>query len=212
MFDRHINQLDEQLHCSFLLNNRKTSDTSQMLRLWYSRYLASACLRCRPLLISEQPAARLYQPLLRRTVNTDANVQRPNDFVPLRKQLKEEAKRAKTQSRNGRGKKQVAANDQWELTVGIEIHAQLNSEAKLFSSPYTVPRLYGWVNWRGIAGAPTSTVAEPNTNVALFDLAFPGSQPVCHWSYCLIIEDRTDASFPVRSFKPLLYFLHFALR
>ncbi|EEA27032.1 hypothetical protein TMatcc_004689 [Talaromyces marneffei ATCC 18224] len=129
-----------------------------MPRLWYSRYLAAARLRCRPLLIPEQPAVRLYQPL-RRTVNTDANVHRPNEFVPLRKQLKEEAKRAKSQSRNGRGKKQVAANDGWELTVGIEIHAQLNSEAKLFSK------------------APTSTVAEPNTNVALFDLAFPGSQP-----------------------------------
>lgn len=140
MFDRHNNQ---QLHCSFLLIDRKTSDTSQMPRLWYSRYLASARLRCRPLLIPEQPTARLYQPLLRRTVNTDADVQRPNEFVPLRKQLKEEAKRAKSQSRNGRGKKQVAVNDEWELTVGIEIHAQLNSEAKLFSSPYTVRRLYG---------------------------------------------------------------------
>jgi aspartyl-tRNA(Asn)/glutamyl-tRNA(Gln) amidotransferase subunit B len=67
-------------------------------------------------------------------------VQHPNDFVPLRKQLKEEAKKAKSHSRNGRGKKQVAANDEWELTVGIEIHAQLNSEAKLFSSSYMVRR------------------------------------------------------------------------
>lgn len=138
MFWRHNHQLGEQLQFSFLLIKRKTSDTSQMPRLWYSRYLTSARLRCRPLLILEQPAARLYQPLLRRTVNIDANVQRPNDFVPLRKQLKEEAKRAKSQSRNGRGKKQVAADDDWELTVGIEIHAQMNSEAKLFSSPYTV--------------------------------------------------------------------------
>lgn len=110
----------------------------QMPRLWYSRYLASARLRCRPLSLSEQPATRLYQPLLRRAVNTDANVQRPSEFVPLRKKLKEEAKRVKSQSRNGRGKKQLAANDEWELTVGIEIHAQLNSEAKLFSSSYPV--------------------------------------------------------------------------
>lgn len=28
-------------------------------------------------------------------------------------------------------------------------------------------------------GAPASTSNLPNTNVALFDLAFPGSQPVC---------------------------------
>lgn len=117
-----------------------------MPRLWYSRYLASARLRCRPLLLSEQPPTRLYQGLLCRTVNTDTNVHRPNDFVPLRKQLKEEARRAKSQSRNGRGKNKVVANDEWELTVGIEIHAQLNSEAKLFSSPYTARRLYGWVD------------------------------------------------------------------
>lgn len=114
-----------------------------MPRLWYSRYLAAARLRCRPLLLSEQPPTRLYEPLLCRTVNTGTAVHRPNDFVPLRKQLKEEARRAKSQSRDGRGRKQATANDEWELTVGIEIHAQLNSEAKLFSSLYTAPRLYG---------------------------------------------------------------------
>jgi aspartyl-tRNA(Asn)/glutamyl-tRNA(Gln) amidotransferase subunit B len=45
------------------------------------------------------------------------------------------------------------------LTVGIEIHAQLNTARKLFSSA-------------------TSTIDErPNTQVAFFDLAIPGSQP-----------------------------------
>ncbi|KAF2426214.1 hypothetical protein EJ08DRAFT_380439 [Tothia fuscella] len=47
----------------------------------------------------------------------------------------------------------------WELTVGIEIHAELNTARKLFSS------------------ALTSYNAEPNSNVAPFDLAYPGSQP-----------------------------------
>ncbi|MCJ1286150.1 hypothetical protein MMC26_005495, partial [Xylographa opegraphella] len=51
-------------------------------------------------------------------------------------------------------------HEEWELTVGIEIHAQLNAELKLFSS------------------ALTSTNDEPNANTALFDLAIPGSQPV----------------------------------
>ncbi|KAL8931977.1 MAG: hypothetical protein Q9216_007004 [Gyalolechia sp. 2 TL-2023] len=50
--------------------------------------------------------------------------------------------------------------DKWELTVGLEIHAQLKAEHKLFS------------------GAQTSTNDHPNTHVAPFDFALPGSQPV----------------------------------
>jgi aspartyl-tRNA(Asn)/glutamyl-tRNA(Gln) amidotransferase subunit B len=48
----------------------------------------------------------------------------------------------------------------WELTVGIEIHAQLNTERKLFSQ------------------AATSFNDRPNSHVALFDVAMPGSQPL----------------------------------
>jgi aspartyl-tRNA(Asn)/glutamyl-tRNA(Gln) amidotransferase subunit B len=80
--------------------------------------------------------------------------------VPLRKQLKDEAKRAKAA---GPRKKQNRLNqvvDGWELTVGIEIHAQLNTARKLFS------------------GAVTSFNDAPNSHVAFFDLATPGSQPV----------------------------------
>ncbi|KPI34960.1 Glutamyl-tRNA(Gln) amidotransferase subunit B, mitochondrial [Cyphellophora attinorum] len=47
----------------------------------------------------------------------------------------------------------------WELTVGIEIHAQLNTTRKLFSNALTDPS------------------PEPNSRVAEFDLALPGSQP-----------------------------------
>jgi aspartyl-tRNA(Asn)/glutamyl-tRNA(Gln) amidotransferase subunit B len=50
--------------------------------------------------------------------------------------------------------------EKWELTVGIEIHAQLNTARKLFSS------------------AASSINDVPNTHVALFDLAMPGSQPI----------------------------------
>lgn len=43
--------------------------------------------------------------------------------------------------------------------------------------------LTGWMNWvdqllMDLSGAPTSLSETPNVNVALFDLAFPGSQPV----------------------------------
>lgn len=50
--------------------------------------------------------------------------------------------------------------EDWELTVGIEIHAELNTARKLFSD------------------AATSNNEEPNSNVSLFDLAYPGSQPI----------------------------------
>ncbi|OAA73566.1 glutamyl-tRNA(Gln) amidotransferase, B subunit [Cordyceps fumosorosea ARSEF 2679] len=76
----------------------------------------------------------------------------------FRKKLKDEARLAKKQ-----GKKKPKSDNQtvdgWELTVGIEIHAQLNSPRKLFSP------------------AITSFNDDPNSHVALFDIAMPGSQP-----------------------------------
>jgi aspartyl-tRNA(Asn)/glutamyl-tRNA(Gln) amidotransferase subunit B len=79
--------------------------------------------------------------------------------VPFRKQLKDEAKKRKIEGAGLKSKKNNQKLDDWELTVGIEIHAQLNTERKLFS-------------------AATSTINDvPNTRVALFDLAMPGSQP-----------------------------------
>lgn len=82
--------------------------------------------------------------------------------MPLRKQLRDEAKQAKKQG--GGGKKKSKGDSQtvdgWELTVGIEIHAQLNTARKLFSP------------------AVTSFNDDPNSHVALFDLSMPGSQPL----------------------------------
>lgn len=79
--------------------------------------------------------------------------------VPFRKQLKDEAKKRKAEG-TGKSKKQNNQKlDDWELTVGIEIHAQLNTERKLFS------------------GASSTINDVPNTRVALFDVAMPGSQP-----------------------------------
>jgi aspartyl-tRNA(Asn)/glutamyl-tRNA(Gln) amidotransferase subunit B len=48
----------------------------------------------------------------------------------------------------------------WELVMGLEIHAQVASNAKLFS------------------GASTAYGAEPNTNVSMVDAAMPGMLPV----------------------------------
>src|SRR5712692_5090815 len=48
----------------------------------------------------------------------------------------------------------------WETVIGLEIHAQVVSKAKLFS------------------GAATDFGAEPNTQVSPVDAAFPGMLPV----------------------------------
>jgi aspartyl-tRNA(Asn)/glutamyl-tRNA(Gln) amidotransferase subunit B len=49
---------------------------------------------------------------------------------------------------------------EWEVVVGLEVHAQVVSNAKLFS------------------GAATTFGAEPNTQVSLVDSAMPGMLPV----------------------------------
>src|SRR5271170_6915566 len=57
--------------------------------------------------------------------------------VAYRKQLKDEAKKRKVAEGPrpaNQAKSSAEYNDKWELTVGIEIHAQLNTARKLFSS------------------------------------------------------------------------------
>jgi aspartyl-tRNA(Asn)/glutamyl-tRNA(Gln) amidotransferase subunit B len=49
---------------------------------------------------------------------------------------------------------------EWEVVIGLEVHAQVISRAKLFS------------------GAATAFGAEPNTQVSLVDAAMPGMLPV----------------------------------
>ncbi|MET0269193.1 MAG: Asp-tRNA(Asn)/Glu-tRNA(Gln) amidotransferase subunit GatB, partial [Sphingomonas sp.] len=52
------------------------------------------------------------------------------------------------------------ATGAWEVVIGLEVHAQITSAAKLFS------------------GASTKFGAEPNANVSLIDAAMPGMLPV----------------------------------
>jgi hypothetical protein len=53
--------------------------------------------------------------------------------IPFRKQFKEEIKQRKLANNESSRENHVAEDSEWELTVGIEIHAQLNSDRKLFS-------------------------------------------------------------------------------
>jgi aspartyl-tRNA(Asn)/glutamyl-tRNA(Gln) amidotransferase subunit B len=125
-------------------------------------YICQSCLR-RVRKLPLAPAT-LPNPSSPKALHTDSKTP-PSDDAPFRKLLKDAAKRKKKEGRAASGssressKPQNARVEKWELTVGIEIHAELNTARKLFSS------------------AATSVNAEPNSHVALFDTAFPGSQP-----------------------------------
>ncbi|MCP4327987.1 MAG: Asp-tRNA(Asn)/Glu-tRNA(Gln) amidotransferase subunit GatB [Alphaproteobacteria bacterium] len=60
----------------------------------------------------------------------------------------------------------------WEMVIGLEIHAQVVSQAKLFS------------------GAATDFGADPNTQVSLVDAAMPGMLPVIN-EHCVVQAVRT---------------------
>jgi len=66
----------------------------------------------------------------------------------------------------------TGAKHDWELVIGMEIHAQVASNAKLFS------------------GASTAFGSEPNANVAFVDAAMPGMLPVIN-EFCVEQAVRT---------------------
>ncbi len=69
-------------------------------------------------------------------------------------------------------KRIAGAKHDWELVIGMEVHAQVTSNAKLFS------------------GASTKFGAEPNANVAFVDAAMPGMLPVIN-RFCVEQAVRT---------------------
>ena len=66
----------------------------------------------------------------------------------------------------------AGATHDWELVIGMEVHAQVASKAKLFS------------------GASTEFGAEPNSHVSFVDAAMPGMLPVVN-EYCIEQAVRT---------------------
>jgi aspartyl-tRNA(Asn)/glutamyl-tRNA(Gln) amidotransferase subunit B len=66
---------------------------------------------------------------------------------------------------------------EWEIVVGLEIHAQIQAQTKLFSN------------------APTSYGKTPNSQVALVDAALPGSLPVIN-RFC--IEQAMKTGLAIR--------------
>ncbi|MBD3764347.1 MAG: Asp-tRNA(Asn)/Glu-tRNA(Gln) amidotransferase subunit GatB [Rhodobacterales bacterium] len=73
----------------------------------------------------------------------------------------------------------AGAKHDWELVIGMEIHAQVASNAKLFS------------------GASTAFGAEPNSNVSFVDAAMPGMLPVIN-EFCVAQAVRTGLGLKAR--------------
>jgi aspartyl-tRNA(Asn)/glutamyl-tRNA(Gln) amidotransferase subunit B len=71
------------------------------------------------------------------------------------------------------------ATGDWEVVVGMEVHAQITSQAKLFS------------------GASTAFGGEPNSHVSLVDAAMPGMLPVIN-AECVRQAVRTGLGLKAR--------------
>jgi len=72
----------------------------------------------------------------------------------------------------------VGRTGEWEVVLGLEVHAQVASHAKLFS------------------GAATAFGAEPNVQVSLVDAGFPGMLPVIN-RYC--VEQAIKTGFGLKA-------------
>src|SRR5258708_36041425 len=71
------------------------------------------------------------------------------------------------------------ATGDWEMVIGLEIHAQVTSNSKLFS------------------GASTEFGGEPNAHVSLVDAAMPGMLPVIN-EECVAQAVRTGLGLSAR--------------
>ena len=74
--------------------------------------------------------------------------------------------------KNPNQKYTLALKGDWELVIGMEVHAQVASKSKLFS------------------GASTKFGNEPNSNVSMVDAAMPGMLPVIN-EFCVEQAVRT---------------------
>src|SRR5258708_6466064 len=72
------------------------------------------------------------------------------------------------------------ATGHWEMVIGLEVHAQVTSNSKLFS------------------GASTEFGGEPNSHVSLVDAAMPGMLPVIN-EFCVAQAVRTVLGLTAQS-------------
>ena len=99
---------------------------------------------------------------LHATTSTEPSLRAASLVIPntTRKTIKDEVKRRKASEKKSESKPTNQTIPGWELSVGVEIHAQLNTPRKLFSP------------------AATSSAGQPNRHVAGVDVSLPGAQPV----------------------------------
>jgi aspartyl-tRNA(Asn)/glutamyl-tRNA(Gln) amidotransferase subunit B len=86
---------------------------------------------------------------------------------------------AATQSKAAKSKLIKGADGDWEVVIGMEVHAQVTSQSKLFS------------------GASTAFGGEPNSHVSLVDAAMPGMLPVIN-EECVRQAVRTGLGLKAR--------------
>ena len=76
--------------------------------------------------------------------------------------------------------------NKYEVVIGLEVHAQVTSASKLFSS------------------SPTKFGAEPNTQVSLVDAAFPGMLPVIN-EFCIKQAIKTGIGLKAKINKKSIF-------
>ncbi|MGC0372474.1 MAG: hypothetical protein DGJ47_001188, partial [Rickettsiaceae bacterium] len=74
----------------------------------------------------------------------------------------------------------------WEYVIGLEVHAQISSKAKLFSE------------------TATEFGAEPNSQVSLVDAAMPGMLPVLN-KYCVEQAIKTGLAIDAKINKMSIF-------
>ena len=79
----------------------------------------------------------------------------------------------------------------WEVVIGLEVHAQVVSNSKLFS------------------GMSTTFGGEPNTQVSFIDAAFPGMLPVIN-KFCIEQAVKTGLGLNAQiKFRNLIFHIGF---
>ena len=77
-------------------------------------------------------------------------------------------------------------NNEYEVVIGLEVHAQVLSKSKLFSE------------------SPTKFGSEPNTQVSLVDAAFPGMLPVIN-EFCIKQAVKTGIGLKAKINKKSIF-------
>lgn len=147
--------------------------------------------------------ARLSRPILPSRIAPFSSAPRrylQADHVPLRKQLKQDAKALRSHKKQ-RKESEEASRQEWELTVGVEIHAQLDTEAKLFSRQCVSTPIALQAS-HGLNRSPNLDKRDPQFQCRFVRPGIPG-QPT-GWCYVQRVKDHNlyETGIPNRNPPP----------